>query len=40
MEYARISEVAIIILSLIIIGSFEAAAFSFTTELVFPAKPL
>ena len=35
-KHARISEMAII-LSLKFIGSFEAAAFSFTTELVFPA---
>ena len=35
-ETCRISEIAIIILSLKFIGSFEAAAFSFTTELVFP----
>ena len=37
-KHAQISESAIIILSPIkFIGSFEAAAFSFTTELVFPA---
>ena len=36
-KYARISEIAILILSLKFIGSFEAAAFSFTTKLVFPA---
>ena len=36
-EHARISEIAIIILSLKFIGSFEAATFSFTTELVFHA---
>ena len=36
-KHARISEIAIIILSLKFICSFEAAAFSFTTELVFPA---
>ena len=36
-KHARISEIAIIILSLQFIGSFKAAAFSFTTKLVFPA---
>ena len=36
-KHARLSEIVIIILSLKSIGSFEAAAFSFTTELVFPA---
>ena len=35
-KHARISEIAIIILSLKFIASFEAAAFSPTTELVFP----
>ena len=36
-KHARISEIAIIIIiSLKFIGSFEAAAFSFATELVFP----
>ena len=36
-KHARISEIAIIILSLKFIGSFEAAAFSFTNSVVFPA---
>ena len=36
-KHARISEIAIIILCLKFIGSFEAATFSFTTELVFPS---
>ena len=37
-KHARISEIAIVILSLKFVGSFEAAAFFFfTTELVFPA---
>ena len=36
-KHARIFEITIIILSLKFIGSFEAAAFCFTTELVFPA---
>ena len=35
-KHARISEIAITIISLKFIGSFEAAAFSFATELVFP----
>ena len=37
MKHARISEIARIIFTLNFIGSFEAAAFSFTTELAFPA---
>ena len=36
-KHARISEIAIIIFFLKFIESFEAAAFSLTTELVFPA---
>ena len=36
-KHARLSEIAIIILSLKFIGSFKAAALSFTTELVFPS---
>ena len=39
-KHARISEITIIIISLKFISSFEAAAFSFTTELVFGAWPL